>query len=1192
MEESDFAFFENGQAAQICWHQLEKRYGKAFRTCSDSLFSALASAADPDRSLVYFARLAEAYGPALFTELEQYPRTLESLTTLFSASQFLSEILLQNPASLALFHTRRALTERKTIDRLQAEAEEAMHASSVYEEQMAALRRYQRNELLRVGASDLLDLYDLRTVFSQLSRMAIGLTRAALTLACEQVGRTAEGFVVVALGKLGGYELNYSSDIDLVFIARQDAEAYTPLAEKLIEILSRPTREGFLYRVDTRLRPWGRSGPLVSTYAGYLRYLDDHARLWEKQALLKFRPIAGDLPLGEELRREVEERIHRVSAEQVRREIFAMKQRTEEFLRQKGREWGEVKLGIGSIRDIEFVVQALQMTNPHIRTRVTLKAIARLREEGLLSPAEAAVLGEGYIFLRTVEHYLQILDYRQTCSLPSEAKAIALLARRLGFEGQQAGENFVARYEQHRGAIRAIFLRKLGQESPAEATPADHDQAVDAHLARMHTSYAESFLPEDIQRHALLAGQLNAERQAIVEAIPIEGGRWRVTIVAYDYPGELSLICGLLFVYGMNILDGLVFTYEPPENNQQTVGQPGSGYPEKKDGKRKIVDVFTVKPVRPCTPELWEQYQTDLINLLHLMRTGQQREARGELAKRVGAAFHTVVGEHTPLLPVEIQIDNETSPRYTVLRIDAPDTMGFLYEFTNALAFYHIYIARVFVRSAGRRVEDILYVTDEKGRKITDPQRQRELRAAIVLIKHFTHLLPRSPNPETALLHFREFIFKLFQHPNWPDDLASLERPEVLSALARVLGVSDFLWEDFLRMQYAELFPVVRDVEALQTAKSRAQMERELQESLSGAAASNMDWRAALNAYKDRELFRIDMRHILGLTAEFWDFAAELTELAEVVIQAALQGCQEELRSQYGEPRREDGTVCPLAVCALGKFGGRELGFASDIELIVLYDGIGQTDGPRKISSGEYFERLVEALLRTIQTRQEGIFHLDLQLRPYGRHGNLAVALDSFRRYYAPDGPAWAYERQALVKLRPILGDETLIRQVCELRDRYVYAGGPFDVVSMRAMRERQMRHLVKGGTFNAKYSPGGLADLEYLVQGLQINHGSEHPEVRAPNTRQALDALHAIGVLSEQDYTRLRKAHTFFRWLIDALRVVRGNASDVTLPPAETEAFAFLARRLRYGNDVARLQADIQRYASDVQEISARLLG
>jgi glutamate-ammonia-ligase adenylyltransferase len=143
----------------------------------------------------------------------------------------------------------------------------------------------------------------------------------------------------------------------------------------------------------------------------------------------------------------------------------------------------------------------------------------------------------------------------------------------------------------------------------------------------------------------------------------------------------------------------------------------------------------------------------------------------------------------------------------------------------------------------------------------------------------------------------------------------------------------------------------------------------------------------------------------------------------------------------------------------------------------------------------------------------------------------------------------------------------------------------------MRAMRERQIRHLVKGGTFNAKYSPGGLVDVEYLVQGLQITHGHGNPNLRLTNIRKAMAVLATAGILSPDDYTRLRRAHTFLRWLIDGLRMVRGNAKDLTVPPAGSEAFAFLARRLRYGNDVAQLRDDLECHTSCVQELNVRLL-
>ena len=233
----------------------------------------------------------------------------------------------------------------------------------------------------------------------------------------------------------------------------------------------------------------------------------------------------------------------------------------------------------------------------------------------------------------------------------------------------------------------------------------------------------------------------------------------------------------------------------------------------------------------------------------------------------------------------------------------------------------------------------------------------------------------------------------------------------------------------------------------------------------------------------------------------------------------------------------------------------------------------------------------MRSFVKSIQARQEGIFHIDLQLRPYGKAGSLAVSLDAFQRYFAPRGPAWAYERQALVKLRPIAGDPAMGEEACKLRDEYVYNGELFNVTEMRAMRERQIRHLVPAGTFNAKYSPGGLVDLEYLVQGLQISYGAANPMLRLNNTRMAMAALAEAGILLEDDYARLRKAHTFLHWLIDSLRVVRGNSRDVNIPPFDSEEFAFLARRLRYDQDTNRLQEDLIRYPTDVQELNKRFL-
>jgi glutamate-ammonia-ligase adenylyltransferase len=1172
------------------------------------LREALLRAPDPDRTLVSFERFVGRFPEAhsILELLANNPRAVEILGVLFSNSHFLTEILLRNPETFERLVAYRRMARPKGVEQLFTEAQAALDGVTGFAAQLDALRRFQSWEQLRIGACDLLDLYDLPAVTRQLSNLADAMIRACLKLAAAQSGGRAEMLTVLGMGKLGGRELNYSSDIDLIFLSEDDPQITQRMAERLIDALARATPEGFLYRVDMRLRPWGSVGPLVASLAGFRTYLKKNAQPWEKQALLKARAVAGDLHMGRALLEESRVDIFNLPTEALRPAVFSMKQRTEAQLRQNGRAWGEVKLGEGSIRDVEFTAQFLQLAygakHPEIITGNTLEALVRLASAELIDLEEMRILTEGYVFLRTIEHFLQMMDYRQTHSLPPEPQALAALARRLGFTGERPGDQFLERYEQHGAAIRAVFLRYVGgypmqpasQDQPPQSARREEDEAVQPHVDRMAPSYAEMFSATEIARHAALAARLSPDHPVEVHALARDGETWRVTVVAYDYPGELSVLAGLLFVYGLNIVTGEAFTYQPLAK-----ADPGAPH---QDERRKIVDVFDLQPVEgTVSANTWRRYAADLEAYQRLIWSNKRREMQGDLTRRVASALHgreSVSGNAAvpALYPIAIELDNEASEQHTVLRIDAADTAGFLYEFTNALAISGVEIDQVVIDTVGSRVQDVIFVTDRSHRKIVEAEKQRELRSATVLIKHFTHLLPFSPNPEAALVHFREFIDQLFRRPNWPDELASVQRPEVLQGLARLLGVSDFLWDDFLRMQYANLFPVVTNMAGLETAKSKPQLQAELGDALAdvhaGPQPPNEDapWIEVINAWRDREMFRIDMRHILGQTSEFWDFAAELTDLAEVIANAAFHLCHEDLRLAYGTPRLEDGSPCQMSVVALGKFGGFELGFASDIELMFIYEGNGLTDGPRQITMAEFYEKLVVAYVAAMRTRREGIFEVDLQLRPYGKAGSLAVSLDSFRRYFGPAGPAWAYERQALVRLRPVAGDEALGERIAHLRDEYIYGGEPFDVTSMRAMRERQLRHLVKGGAYNLKYSLGGLVDVEYLVQGLQMAHGGQYPELRETNTREAMAALAAVGVCSAEDYVRLRKAHTFLRWLIDSLRVVRGNARDVTVPAEVSEEYAYLARRLRYG-DPATLHKELLRYTEDVREINARLL-
>ncbi len=1172
------------------------------------ILHALAEVADPNDVLINFERLIQnADTPLnLLDSFAHNPRTLEILTALFTSSQFLTEILLSHPDYFPRLTAYQNLAQQKSATQLQNEAQQTLdlliggQTNGQLTIILDALRRFQRWELLRIGAADLLGAYDFTTVTTQLSHVADSLIEAALIAAGQQTKTDVSDFFVIGMGKLGGAELNYSSDIDLIFLAKENASSYLRMGQILIDILTRTTGEGFLYRVDMRLRPWGQSGALVATMDGYATYLEKHAGLWEKQALLKARVVAGNKTIGEAFLQQIQPLIFEIDSKTVRQEVHRLKQKIEEKLHKRGQDWGEVKQGRGSIRDIEFTTQYLQLqhgrTLTDLRTPQTLEALTRLVRQRILSPEAYRALADGYTFLRTIEHHLQLMHYQQTHQLPNDAQALRHLARRLGFQGDNAGKNFIANYEQHSKVIRLVYQEHLADEE--DNTTAS--QTLLPHLTRLHPTYVTTFSDEDINHHASLVESLDKTHVITVETVPLDEHHWRVTIVGFDDLGLLSLICGLLFLHEFNIVEGHIFSYGP----QVTAPTPPS--PPRRRGKRrsmtyqkidmsgtqrKIVDVFTVRSTTKVAKDKWQTYKDELSHFATQLHQKKQHEVQGFLAKQVALKLSKINQPNDPLHPVDILIDNEISQRHTVLKINAPDTVGFLYEFTNALTLNKINIRRMDISTAGNRVQDTLYVTDATHKKITDPNKQHELRVATALIKQFTHTLPQSPNPEAALLHFHEFLGQLFTRSDWANELTSLEQPEVLHRLARLLGVSDFLWDDFLRMQHENLFPMVRDEALLKTAKSKDELRAEL-ETLLQQGSSTKSPETILNTFKDREMFRIDMRQILNYTLGFEQFAEELTDLADIIVEATYRLAAKSVRDIYGLPRLANGRICPIVVCALGKCGGRELGFASDIELIFIYEDNGHTTGPKVITTAEYFNKLVQEVPNILRTRQEGIFEIDLRLRPYGSAGSMAVSLNSFETYFGPEGEAWPYERQALIRLRPLAGDKKFGQKVSKIRDSLIYRGQPFDVAAMRAMRERQLRQLVTAGTINAKFSAGGLVDLEYLIQGLQITYGHRSPELRSPNTHETIDGLYNSSIINRDDYIALREALIFMRHLINALRMVRGNAKDLTVPPTDSEEFAFLARRLDYPHDkISYLRNDLLQHTVTVQEVNARLL-
>ncbi len=724
-------------------------------------------------------------------------------------------------------------------------------------------------------------------------------------------------------------------------------------------------------------------------------------------------------------------------------------------------------------------------------------------------------------------------------------------------------------------------------------------------VSRMDPEYFERFERIDIARHIELASRLDPDHPCQVAIDPAPDGLTDIVLVAYDYFSEFAGICGLLSAFGLDIREGRIYTFaeaassSPPRSpgfpRRQRRGRPGLS-------RKKIVDVFRVQPVpgEAFAPDRRQHLVEELQAVIRLLDEQRVPEARRLVNRRLVETLGKTRGTFSGLLyPIQIRFDNSLSPTDTAMDIRSTDTPAFLYAFANALAMRGIYIHKARFTQTGTELHDRFWVRGRHGHKIEDPQEQQELQVTAALIKQFTHFLAWAPDPGKAIEHFDLFLDRILEETRGAGSalaLAFLKDKKTLALLARLLGTSDFLWEDFLRRQHANLLPVLEDYQQTPLIRPRAELARELKQRVARAKRDDAKQRA-LNQFKDQELFRIDMTHLLNQASTLPDFSRALTELAEVVLAQAVHDCQAMLAKVHGIPRLAEGPPCPFSVFGMGKFGGDELGYASDIEVLFVYGGTGRTSGRRKLDNSEYFERLVQAILQRIEAKQEGIFHLDVRLRPHGGKGLLANTLDEFRRYYAPTGLAAPFERQALIKLRCVGGNEELGRQASTHRDRFVYSGLPWDLSTALDLRRQQVRELVVPGRINVKYSFGGLIDIEYAVQYLQLMHGHEHVQVRSPNTLQALSALSEVGLVGPEEAAQMRAAYLFLRLLIDGLRIVRGHAKDLVLPSPESDEFVFLARRLGYQTEewkqgAATLSADIGRHMERTQAFFAKRFG
>jgi len=449
--------FGDMEAARITFERIANRISN---TLASVLISILADCSDPDAALLLFERLVIESSPDIMELLEEHPFVAHYATTVFGTSWYLGETLIANSDILHTFVRDKGLDHSCSREDF-SEALARFHSRSFDRDPSLLLARFKRREYVRIVLRDVLRIAPLAETTAEISALSDVLIEEALREAASAMqhrfgspqhldpeGRVADtSFAVLSMGKLGGNELNYSSDIDLLFIfgdgkelpdaELSNREYFIRLAQQVTEILCRPTPEGPVFRIDLRLRPQGNEGELAVSLSHALRYYANAAHDWERQALIKVRYSAGDEKLARQFIHQVQPQVYKeevnfaaIKTALLSREKIDRKRRSQAG---QGKESINVKVDRGGIRDIEFLVQCLQRvyggSEPWLRSGGTLFSLHKLHDKQHISGRDFHELTWAYTFLRHLEHRLQLRRGQQVHRLPGSAQELAVIQR-------------------------------------------------------------------------------------------------------------------------------------------------------------------------------------------------------------------------------------------------------------------------------------------------------------------------------------------------------------------------------------------------------------------------------------------------------------------------------------------------------------------------------------------------------------------------------------------------------------------------------------------------------------------------------------------------------------------------------------------------------------------------------------------
>lgn len=474
------------------------------------LLEAVARTGDPDQALNHWERLlASVTRTSMLDFLRSSPHMLNLLCVIFGNSDALAFTIIRDPTLIYWLSEDGVLSKPPTREGMDAVLRRKIGHLTTKELQLDVLRRFRRQTMLLIGVRDLLRLASVPDTTASLSDLASLLIHAAYEIVDADLRRqygvpmhknrrgrwVTTGFTVIGMGKLGGHELNYSSDVDILYIYEShDGETRAPgrrqadkppgvgisseeyfeiLARELTKALAEPTREGYIFRVDLRLRAEGSVGQLARSLDGYAQYCFMRGQVWERLALIKAWPVAGSPKVGRSFLKRVKPFILGRAAKPtslaealaVVDDVRAVKETIDRHMAERGHERRNVKLGVGGIREIEFFVQTVQVIAGRrmagLVDRNTLGSLDRFVRHKLMSKRERDDLTAAYMFLRDVEHKLQMVHDLQTHALPESREELERCAIRVGYDaGDRASAiaRFRADHQRHTEVVRRAFL--------------------------------------------------------------------------------------------------------------------------------------------------------------------------------------------------------------------------------------------------------------------------------------------------------------------------------------------------------------------------------------------------------------------------------------------------------------------------------------------------------------------------------------------------------------------------------------------------------------------------------------------------------------------------------------------------------------------------------------------------------------